>query len=163
MAKKEIKFPQMGESVVEGKITKWLKSPGDTVEKDETILEISTDKVDSEVPSSAAGVLVEVKVSEGEMAQVGDVIAIIETDASAAEVVDTPAEKPAAAPSSNGASPSSGGMDVVTPAAPTSLPAASGTSTTDSKGRFLSPLVRSIATKEGISTEELSTISGSGA
>nr|MBA2600848.1 E3 binding domain-containing protein [Actinomycetota bacterium] len=73
----EIKMPQLGESVVEGTITKWLKQEGDSIDEDELLVEVSTDKVDSEVPSSASGTIQEIKVQEGETVKVGEVIAII--------------------------------------------------------------------------------------
>lgn len=107
MAKVEVVMPQMGESVMEGTVIEWSKSVGDTIEVDETLLEIATDKVDSEVPSPEAGVLVEILVEEGDTIEVGKPIAIIETDASAAEPVSAPAptaqeapvvEEPAPAP-----------------------------------------------------------------
>jgi len=96
MAKVEVVMPQMGESVMEGTVIEWSKSVGDTVEVDETLLEIATDKVDSEVPSPEAGVLVEILVDEGDTIEVGKAIAIIETDANAAEPVPAPAEEPKA-------------------------------------------------------------------
>ena len=77
----EVPMPQMGESIAEGTVSKWLKQPGDAVERDEPILEISTDKVDAEIPSPAAGVLVEVKVGEGETVEVGTIVAFIDTEA----------------------------------------------------------------------------------
>src|SRR5919202_6889728 len=77
MAGTEIKMPQLGESVVEGTISKWLKQEGETVGEDELLVEISTDKVDSEVPSSAAGVLQKILVPEGETVSVGTPIAVI--------------------------------------------------------------------------------------
>src|SRR5690554_2824550 len=80
MAKIELKFPQMGESVAEATITSWLKEVGDTIEADEAVLEIATDKVDSEVPSEVDGVLVEKFFNVDDVAKVGDVLAIIETD-----------------------------------------------------------------------------------
>lgn len=91
MAKVEVVMPQMGESVMEGTVIEWSKSVGDTVEVDETLLEIATDKVDSEVPSPEAGVLVEILVDEGDTVEVGKAIAIIETDAAVAEPVESKA------------------------------------------------------------------------
>jgi 2-oxoglutarate dehydrogenase E2 component (dihydrolipoamide succinyltransferase) len=85
MAKVEIEMPQMGESVMEGTIIEWTKKVGDQVEEDETLLEIATDKVDTEVPSPQAGILVEIKAKQDETVEVGDVIAVIETDAEEAE------------------------------------------------------------------------------
>ena len=89
MAKVEVVMPQMGESVMEGTVIEWSKNVGDSIEVDETLLEIATDKVDSEVPSPAAGILVEILVDEGETIEVGKAIAIIETEADAAEPVTT--------------------------------------------------------------------------
>ena len=85
MAKVDIEMPQMGESVMEGTVIEWTKSVGDMVEEDETLLEIATDKVDTEVPSPQAGKLVEIKAEEGDTIEVGQVIAVVETDADAAE------------------------------------------------------------------------------
>ena len=84
MSKVEMVMPQMGESIAEATILKWLKNVGDAVKKDETILEISTDKVDSEIPAPATGVIVELKAVEGQTVAVKSIIAIIETDAAAA-------------------------------------------------------------------------------
>src|SRR5271154_664645 len=74
----DIVMPQMGESIFEGTITKWLKKPGDTVERDEPLFEISTDKVDAEIPSPAAGVLKEIKVADGATVQINTVVAVID-------------------------------------------------------------------------------------
>lgn len=90
--KVEIVMPKMGESITEGTIIKWHKKVGDEVKQDETLLEISTDKVDSEVPSSESGVLVEIKVEEGETVEVGEVVAVVETEGSSA-VVEKDKEK----------------------------------------------------------------------
>ena len=79
----DVVMPQMGESVVEGTITKWLKKPGDTVQRDEPLFEISTDKVDAEIPSPASGVLKEVKVKEGATVQVNTVVGVIDADGAA--------------------------------------------------------------------------------
>jgi len=96
MAKVEVSMPKMGESITEGTVIEWIKKPGDTVEMDEALLEIGTDKVDTEVPSPAAGVLTEIKVEEGDTVDVGTIIAVIETEASEAVVAETPApEAPA--------------------------------------------------------------------
>src|ERR1051325_12001814 len=93
MAQAELIMPKMGESIMEATILKWLKKPGDKIEQDESVLEVATDKVDTEVPSSYAGVLKEILAKEGEVVKVGKPIAIITTDAS----VETSA--PASAPS----------------------------------------------------------------
>ena len=88
-----VTMPQLGETVVEGTITKWLKKEGDTVERDEPLFEISTDKVDTEVPSPLAGKIVEIKVQEGETVQVGTELAVIDANGDGqAEKVPSPAE-----------------------------------------------------------------------
>ncbi|WP_020404632.1 2-oxoglutarate dehydrogenase, E2 component, dihydrolipoamide succinyltransferase [Gracilimonas tropica] len=156
----EVQMPQMGESVVEATVIGWNKQVGDKVEEDETLLEISTDKVDSEVPSPASGTLVEILAEENDTIEVGQTIAIIATgegaSASSSSSAATPQkekkadtapaqkETQSAAVSSNG---TSGGSE----------PQRVGTD-----GRFYSPLVRSIAKEEGISQEELENIEGSG-
>jgi len=96
MARVDVIMPQMGESIAEGTVSRWLKKVGEAVKRDEPILEISTDKVDAEIPAPAAGVLVEIKVGEGTTVEVQTVIAVIETDAGAATAAP-PAEKPAPA------------------------------------------------------------------
>src|SRR5438046_7599779 len=90
----DIIMPQMGESIVEGTITKWLKKPGDKVQRDEPLFEISTDKVDAEIPAPASGVLQEIKVTEGTTVQVNTVVGTITSDGEAPKA----APKPAAAP-----------------------------------------------------------------
>ncbi|MGH7477280.1 MAG: dihydrolipoamide acetyltransferase family protein [Longimicrobiales bacterium] len=94
MARIEVPMPQMGESIAEGTVSKWLKQVGDTVERDEPILEISTDKVDAEIPAPAAGTLTEIAVQEGETVEVGTVVAFIETEKGAAAAA--PAQEPSA-------------------------------------------------------------------
>src|SRR5512142_545806 len=92
----DIVMPQMGESIVEGTITKWLKKPGDRIERDEPLFEISTDKVDAEIPSPAAGVLKEIKVTEGQTVPIQTVVAVI--DAAGAGAAAAPAAAPAPSP-----------------------------------------------------------------
>src|SRR5882724_4246204 len=92
MARVDVLMPQMGESIAEGTLSKWLKKVGDTVKRDEPLFEISTDKVDAEIPAPAAGTLAEIKVQEGQTVPVQTLVAVLETDATAA------ASKPAAAP-----------------------------------------------------------------
>src|SRR5271157_754205 len=99
----EVIMPQMGESIFEGTVTKWLKKPGDKIERDEPLFEISTDKVDAEIPSPAAGVLKEIKVNEGQTVPIQTVVAVIDADgAGAAAAAPAPAKaeapKPAPAP-----------------------------------------------------------------
>ena len=143
--KANITMPQMGESIAEGTIVKWLKAVGDPVQRDEIILEISTDKVDSEIPSSESGVLAEILVQEGETVDVGTVIARISTDG---EGVSEAEEKPA--------------EQAVAPAPETPAVTAAGREKARPKG-FLSPLVKKIARENNIPFEELENIPGTGA
>src|ERR1700676_4763641 len=95
----EVVMPQMGESIFEGTITKWLKKPGDTVQRDEPLFEISTDKVDAEIPSPASGVLTEVKFAEGNPVQINTVVGVIgdgDSQPAAAQAPTPPAPAPAA-------------------------------------------------------------------
>src|SRR5262245_53676278 len=96
----DVTMPQMGESIAEGTITRWMKAIGEAVGRDEPLFEISTDKVDAEIPSPAAGTLVEVKHKEGETVPVNQVVAVLETEAGAAASAPAPAPAPekAAAP-----------------------------------------------------------------
>src|SRR5215831_4577910 len=94
----DIVMPQMGESIVEGTITKWLKKPGDKIQRDEPLFEISTDKVDAEIPAPASGVLQEIKVTEGTTVQVNTVVGTIAADGEAPAGKAPAAEKKAAPP-----------------------------------------------------------------
>ena len=94
----DIVMPQMGESIVEGTITKWLKKPGDKVQRDEPLFEISTDKVDAEIPAPASGVLQDIKVSEGTTVQVNTVVGTIATDGESAAAASKPVAAPQPAP-----------------------------------------------------------------
>src|SRR5271157_5796089 len=94
----DIIMPQMGESIFEGTITKWLKKPGDKVQRDEPLFEISTDKVDAEIPAPASGVLTEIKVSEGATVQVNTVVGVIGDGDGAVAAKPVPAPAAAAAP-----------------------------------------------------------------
>ncbi|APY10038.1 diapophytoene dehydrogenase [Seonamhaeicola sp. S2-3] len=149
MAKFELKLPKMGESVAEATITSWLKEVGETIELDEPIVEIATDKVDSEVPSEVDGVLVEKFFNVDDVVQVGQVIAIIETEGEN-EVVSKPE------------------VDEVEPETieqieeTISVAKETVTPVVSSSNRFYSPLVKNIAKQEGISQEELDAISGTG-
>ena len=154
MAKFELKLPKMGESVAEATITNWLKNVGDTIEADEAILEIATDKVDSEVPSEVEGVLVEQLFNVDDVVQVGQTIAIIETEGSASVSIPVAKEEPVAQKE-----PVEAVAEVtktVVAAQETVAPVVS------SSDRFYSPLVRNIAKEEGISQEELDALPGSG-
>jgi len=156
----EVVMPQMGESVMEGTIIEWVKKVGDTVEVDETLLEIATDKVDTEVPSPEAGTLVEILAEAGDTIEVGQPIAIISTGGSAAaEPAKASAPAPAPAQKEQSPAPSNGAP---AEAAPAQAEEGSSPQRMGTDGRFYSPLVRSIAKEEGISQEELESIEGSG-
>jgi len=147
----DVVMPQMGESIAEGTITRWIKKVGDKVDRDEPIFEISTDKVDAEIPSPTAGVLVEIKGDEGETVEVNAIVAVIETEGGA-EVAATPAAEPAAIAAAAAAA-------VPSAAAPAPAPAAAA-APAGGDGRFVSPVVRNIAAEHGI---DPSTLTGSGA
>lgn len=152
MAEIEIRLPKMGESVTEATITNWLKNIGDSVAIDEPLVEVATDKVDNELPSEAAGTLIKILFEKDQVAQVGDVIAILSTDGGATETTSSAA---ASIPATTAATTAS--------AAPTSATAATPANVIkSSEDRFYSPLVRTIAQKENISAAELAQIAGSG-
>ncbi len=166
-------MPKMGESIMEGTIIEWKKKVGDTVEQDETVLEIATDKVDSEVPAPTAGVLVEILAEEGETIEVGKPIAVIETDADAAATSTEPAVEEKSNPVEDVAETKEESPEKVEqPVAKASngqiaevqevVEGSTPPQRKGSDGRFYSPLVRSIAIEEGISQEELESIEGSG-
>jgi len=153
MAQADLVMPKMGESIMEATILKWLKKPGDKIEQDESVLEVATDKVDTEVPSVYAGVLKEILVPEGAVVKVGAAIAVITTDATTTgdetPAVAAPAEVPAVShprtvPATNG-----------------HAPVVQTTATVSS--RFYSPLVKNIAKEEGIAVAEMEQIAGTGA
>lgn len=154
MARVELVMPKMGESIMEATILKWRKKIGETVELDEPILDIATDKVDSEIPSPVAGVLVEILFQENDVVAINKAIAILETEASAA---GTTAKSADTAPTAS----SSSTPAVEVPYVPVATPAAQGP-IVSGEGRFYSPLVRTIAKEEGISQAELDALSGSG-
>lgn len=157
MAVVDLVMPKMGESIMEATILKWHKEPGDKVEMDETILEIATDKVDSEVPSTAEGVIKEILFNVDDVVPVGEVIARIETGgAGASDAPAASAPQPAAVPTPEPA-------PQPTPQPQTAQPAASAASMSSTGGnRFYSPLVLNIAAKEGIGMAELEQIPGTG-
>ncbi len=150
MANFDLIMPKMGESVAEATIIKWTKNEGDKIKIDETVLEIATDKVDSEIPSPFEGTLVKRLFNEGDVVQVGAVIGVISSDASAAA-----SETPKATPAAGSAAPAS-------TSAPANAPAQSQNNDYGKSEKFYSPLVKSIAKEEGISIEELDNIKGSG-
>jgi 2-oxoglutarate dehydrogenase E2 component (dihydrolipoamide succinyltransferase) len=154
----EVVMPKMGESITEGTVIAWYKDIGDEIEVDETLLEIGTDKVDTEVPSPAAGVLKERLVEEGETVEVGTVIAILASEAEADAVEAT---VPEAADDEAEDLPSPSG-DGAVPDRAAEPPAGEEITRRGSDGRFYSPLVRSIAKEEGLRMSELESIEGSG-
>jgi 2-oxoglutarate dehydrogenase E2 component (dihydrolipoamide succinyltransferase) len=151
MAKYDIVMPKLGESIIEATITKWLKQEGDPVEEDDSIVEIATDKVDSEIPSPVEGKLVKVLYNEGDVVAVGEVIAHIEIEGDATDEAPASAEPGIAtekAAIKQDAQPEPEAPHATTVAQP--------------DDRFYSPLVKSIASKEGVSAGELAGIQGSG-
>jgi 2-oxoglutarate dehydrogenase E2 component (dihydrolipoamide succinyltransferase) len=161
MAQVEVLLPKMGESVAEATIIKWLKKEGDKIEAEEAIVEIATDKVDSEVPSPSAGILSKIVKNDGEVAKVGEIIAVI-ADSKTEEVKPN---TPTTSVTGNGLTSNGKHSEqavqynspkINSPVAAQSLPKSS------PGGRFLSPLVRNIAKKEGVTVQELDAITGSG-
>ena len=156
MARVELIMPKMGESITEATILKWLKKPGDKIEQDESVLEVATDKVDTEVPSTHAGILQEILAKEGEVVKVGKAIAILTSDVgSGVPAATAPAKSPAPEKS------------VPQPVAVPVTAATNGMSHAPiadykSSSRFYSPLVKNIAKEEKIPVAELERIAGSG-
>lgn len=159
MAQVELIMPKMGESIMEATILRWVKNPGDSVETDEPILEIATDKVDTEVPSPVSGVIAQVLFKENDVVPVGKVIAVIHTEGESAQPLPSPAI--AESPASNGAL-SHGHHSPALAAAVPATTAPVQIRSTGENARFYSPLVRNIAQKEMISTQELEAVPGSG-
>ncbi len=146
-------MPKMGESIMEGTVLKWLKNVGDTIEQDESVLEVATDKVDTEVPAIQGGVLKEILVKEGDVVAVGAPIAIISTNGEDTAAAPAAAQAPAAAPQVD-----------AQPAVAASAPATASLAKLDqpASSRFYSPLVLNIAREEGISMQELEFVPGTG-
>ena len=150
MARFELKLPKMGESVAEATITNWLKQVGDKIEADEAVLEIATDKVDSDVPSEVSGILIEQLFAKDDLVQVGQTIAIIETEAEAVspavkQEIDVPNEVVE--------------IEKTIELVRESVSAPANFSNSE---KFFSPLVKNIAKEEGVSLSELENILGSG-
>src|SRR5262249_15470927 len=144
----DVVMPQMGESIFEGTITKWLKKPGDKVERDEPLFEISTDKVDAEIPSPSAGVLKEIKVSEGQTVPINTVVAVIDAagSAAAAPAPAKPAPAAAAAPAPAPVPAAAGKPQIVPPPAPQPAVVAPAANASKEAVRVhSSPLVRRMA------------------
>ncbi len=167
MARFELKLPKMGESVAEATITNWLKEVGDHIEADEAVLEIATDKVDSEVPSEVSGKLVEKLFQKDDVVKVGQAIAIIEVEGGVA--VDAPSEQTTAIAQPEAVAQVEKTFEAAREftSAPVAQPAATATPPTrddyHNSDRFYSPLVRNIAREENISMAELESIKGTGA
>lgn len=164
----ELTMPKMGESVAEATITQWLKNEGDTIALDESVLTIATDKVDSDIPSPVAGVLVKRLFNENDVIQVGQVIAHIQTEGDAPVAAPAKTEAPAAAPTAEKvvpqapAEPTPAASAAAIEASTEAVKNSTGAIPRESNGRFYSPLVRSIAEAEGVSEAELNSIEGSG-
>jgi pyruvate dehydrogenase E2 component (dihydrolipoamide acetyltransferase) len=163
----DVIMPQMGESIFEGTITKWLKKPGDKIERDEPLFEISTDKVDAEIPSPAAGVLKEIKVNEGQTVPIQTVVALIDAvGGSAAVAAPAPAKaespKPASAPAAAPPKPAAAAPAPPPPVQAAPAAAAAPPQKTDANGDKIrsSPLVRRIAREHNI---DISQVPGTGA
>jgi len=159
----DVVMPQMGESIFEGTITKWLKKPGDKVERDEPLFEISTDKVDAEIPSPSAGVLKEIKIPEGQTVPIQTVVAVIDGAGSAA--ASAPAPAPAAAPAKAPAAPAPVPQPVAAKPSPAAVPAAPAAAApaaapATTERIHSSPLVRRMAKEHGI---DLASLEGTGA
>ena len=154
MAKFELKLPKMGESVAEATITSWLKEVGDTIELDEAILEIATDKVDSEVPSEVEGVLVEKLFNVDDVVQVGQTLAVIETEGEGIETSSTPEVEET--------KPETLAPEVAQVAKTVEVAKETVAPVISSNTRFYSPLVKNIAKKEGVTQAELDALPGTG-
>ena len=155
MAQVEIIMPKMGESVAEATIIKWLKNEGDKIALDEPVLEIATDKVDSEIPSTAEGILIKKLFKEGDVVQVGKAVALIGNNVDSVTTEIKKTETPTVQLNGNKTQLSST-SSVSQPVAAIDV------QRTSSTGKFFSPLVRNIAKQEGITASELETITGSG-
>ena len=154
-----VKMPALGESVTEGTVSSWLKAVGDTVEADEPLLEVATDKVDTEVPSPASGVLLEIRVPEDETVEVGTVLAIIGSPSAAPAAAPAPAATPdAPAPAAAPAA-----VPAAAPSAPTpamaAAPAPATPVSSGATGSYVTPIVRKLARDKGV---DLSTVTGTG-
>lgn len=160
----ELTMPKMGESVAEATITQWLKNEGDSIALDESVLTIATDKVDSDIPSPVAGVLVKKLFNENDVIQVGQVIAHIETGDGKTAAPAASSPQPVAAPAASNEQPAAAAPATSNQQPVAAAPATSGQQplAKGSGNRFYSPLVRSMAAQEGLSQAELDQIDGSG-
>ncbi|MFT5749220.1 MAG: 2-oxoglutarate dehydrogenase E2 component (dihydrolipoamide succinyltransferase) [Ancylomarina sp.] len=153
MAKYEIFLPAMGEGIIEATITKLLKKEGDSIEEEDSIMEIATDKVDSEIPAPASGIIAKILFEEGDVPKVGDIVAIITTDG---ENIDD-----SGTDSKTEETPVENQIPEIT-LAPVAVQESEPMKSKTENGNFISPLVRTIAKAENITIEELNTIAGSG-
>jgi len=163
----DIVMPKMGESIMDGRILKWYKKPGDKIDRDETLFEISTDKIDTEVPSAEGGVVVELLFNEGDTANVGDVVARIETDAANAKIKTNGSAKKETKteePKEEKTAPTEEKKEEPKVEQKSAQVSESGIENKSGNGAgFYSPLVLNIASKEGVSMQELGSIKGTGA
>ena len=157
MSKFELKVPKMGESVAEATITSWLKEVGDTIELDESVVEIATDKVDSDIPSDVSGILVEKNYQEGDVVKVGAVLAVIQTET---DVLDTDLDAKDSSVKESEAITQAVEQDLKETIAKVAI--LKKETVVSSKEKFYSPLVKKIAATENISQEELDSVKGSG-
>ena len=155
----EVKMPALGESVTEGTVSSWLKAVGDTVEADEPLLEVATDKVDTEVPSPASGVLLEIRVPEDETVEVGTVLAIIGDPSEAGSAPAPAAPAPQAAPEPPAPAPAPAAEAPAPAPAATAAPAAAAPVSSGASGSYVTPIVRKLAKDKGV---DLSTVTGTG-
>lgn len=160
MAKFEIIMPKLGESIIEATITRWVKAAGDRVEEDDSLVEIATDKVDSEIPSPIEGTLIETLYNEGDVVAVGKVIAYVDSEGDAETPAATEEAKPETKTSDTGKAKEI--AEQVAQDQKTEEPESTQPVDFSSVKRFYSPLVKSIARKENISINELEKIPGSG-
>ena len=161
----EVVMPQMGVSVSEGTITKWLKQEGEPIARDEALLEISTDKVDTEIPSSAEGIVAKILVQEGETVEVGTVLAVIAPEGAEVSTPAAPAEPPAEAPPEPATQAASDGSEAAAtetaePTAATPAPAPAAAPASGNGRTFVSPVVARIASEHGV---DPNTVPGTGA
>ena len=154
-------MPKMGESIAEATIIRWLKNEGDRVEKDEPIVEIATDKVDSEIPSTEAGILVKQMYKDGDVVKVGEPVAMINTEGGASAVAPAPTAAPVAAPVVETPIAVETAVAAIENQIQAAQPAPEPLSNADGS-RFYSPLVLNIARTEGVSMSELETVPGTG-
>ena len=163
MAEKPIVMPKMGESIAEATIIRWLKNEGERVEKDEPIVEIATDKVDSEIPSTEAGILVKQLYQDGDVVKVGEPVAMINTEGGASVSAPVATSAPAATASAaiEAAIPVEAAVAAIEKQIESAQPLAEPMSN-DGGSRFYSPLVLNIARAEGISMSQLESLSGTG-